>query len=330
MDRLKRSFYMVRTHEDFVERDLVGYGWSQVDFTQYEDADAVIAAVRGQGYPVGRRANQIRRFFDMQPGDVVLAPLPRSFALGIVAEDSLTYSPKDVTRDRANLRHVNFIKGEGGRALRFQRDAFKGALQSRIRLRMAVSDLSEFRAELEKALEAKEAYSWQAELDDELQKREISFKEMLLTKIQNGETYLQAGGSGLEKLVCELLTVEGYQAEVQSKRTYEGFADADIKASKTDRFSNTELLVQVKHHRGATSTWGRDQLLEIKRLHAEHADSTLVLVTSGTIDDWQASGDEDVGVIDGEALVEWIVASLGRLEEKTRLSLGIGLVPTLL
>ena len=330
MNTPDRSFYMVRTNEKYVEKDRVGYGWSHVNFTNYPNADAVITAVKEQGYKLGRAANQIRRFVEMQTGDVVLVPFPRSFALGVVSEDSLTYSLKDVAADRANQRRVEFIKGEDGRALRFWRDDFKNALQSRLKLRMTVTNLDEFRTDLEKAFEDKEAYSWRSELEAEIGQREDAFKATLLAKIQNGETFLQAGGSGLEQLVCELFRLEGYQAEVQSKRAYKGFADADIKASRTDRFSHTELLVQVKHHRGATGTWGRDQLLEIKRLHDEHADSKLVFVTSGTVA-WQAEeDDEDVAVIDGQALVEWIVKSFDQLEEKTRKSLGIVFLPTFL
>ena len=44
----------------------------------------------------------------------------------------------------------------------------------------------------------------------------------------------KAGGIGLEKLVCELLRCNGYNAEVLPKNTFRAEADADIFACKED------------------------------------------------------------------------------------------------
>jgi len=73
------------------------------------------------------------------------------------------------------------------------------------------------------------------------QTRLVEFKVALLNAIQKGKTRLEAGGIGLENLVVELLQLDGYTAKILPKQHFEGFADADIEASRTD-------MIQIQRH----------------------------------------------------------------------------------
>lgn len=323
--------YLVRTEREFVNKELVAIGWSWVNFTEHEDANKIISKM---GNHIGKAGNQIRRFVGMKQGDIVVVPLHKSVAIGI-ATDKILYSETDKSKDRANQRIVNFLKEEKGKPAIILRTSFDEAFQRRLKVPgMTVNSLVEFKEQIEKAisdLHAGKIFSWSDRADEEIKKLEDYFKKVLLKNIQNGKTNLQTGGVGLEHLVKDLLIVEGYTAKVMSKRAFASFADADVIASKSDKFSETKLLVQVKHHHGTTGSWGVEQLKAIKTesQKKDYSDYQLVLVTSGLVGESLRKDAENnnISVIDGNELVDWISDSLGDLPETTKIKLGICEVP---
>ncbi|MBF6649977.1 restriction endonuclease [Methylobacter sp. BlB1] len=325
--------YLIRTKRHFVDRGLVAIGWSNIDFTQYSNSKEIVEAISNK-YMIGRRANQIRRFVNMKQGDTIVIPLSMAVAIGSVKDDNLIYSPEDKAKDRANQRRINFFKNSNGELALIPRKSFATAFQSRLRAPgIIVNDISEFKGQLDKIindLESSKSFSWSNRARQEIEKLEEEFKSMLLKNIRNGKTNLQAGGIGLEHLVKELLKVEGYEADVLSKRAFSSFADADVKASKSDRFTQTNLLIQVKHHQGTTGHWGIWQLKEIKnQSKIDYSDHQLVLVTSASVSEKlrEDANELDITVIDGKGLVDWIFDCLEELPEMTKIKLGICEVP---
>jgi len=108
---------------------------------------------------------------------------------------------------------------------------------------------------------------------------------------------------------------------------------ADIKASKTDILRSDVFLIQVKHHEGTTGSWGQQQLSEIKNQQPdEYGDYQLVLITSGIIraEDKDSAKKNDITLLDGNDLAEWLFSSIDKLHPDTRHLLGISQVPQML
>jgi restriction system protein len=278
------NYYLVRTPEELVRKSVVGIGWRDTNFATFSSVDSLLQSMGG----LGRRANAVRRFFTMKNGDIVVVPLHRSIVVGVV-DGGLEFHQEHYAIDRPNQRTVKFITALGKQSLaQISRDELSEKFQRRLRVPGGiVLDISEFNGEIDsivKALSDGKSHSWDDGVQATLLEKEDSFRQGLFRNIQDGHTNLKAGGIGLEYLVTELLIVDGYAASVLSKRAFASFADADIKASKEDRISSTNVLIQVKHHRGTTGDWGIKQLEEIKKQSGiDYSDYELVLVTSEVV-----------------------------------------------
>ena len=324
--------YLVRSLPELIEESIVGVGWSGHNFAEMADAEQAIAEVDAKDEGgVGRAGNQIRRFFEIRAGDIIVAPLAYSVAIGR-AIGGIFFDGGYRAKDRANQRRVTFPRDEDGHVRTLLRTNFIEAFQRRLRVPgIVINDLTEFRTDLNQALVAVEqgaGFSHGPLHDQEVAEREEQFKAQLLANIQSGKTYLRTGGLGLELLVKELLELEGYEAEVMSKRAHQGVADADVKASRSDRFGSAELLVQVKHHEGISDDHGLTQLLAIR----DREKYQLIFLTSAEVGDdlRRKAEDGDVTVIDGHGLVDWIAEKAVRLDPATKQALGICEVPTVL
>lgn len=344
-EALERGHYMVRAMDQsdahyraFFEGDAVAVGWSRVDLGGAGDVEAAVAAVtrvylepNGTDPRVaGRKKNEVRRFLLMEPGDRVVVPVPYGVRLAEVTGPPL-HVPEAAGDDLANQRPARYLQGPDGAPLTVARDRLTEGLQRRLRVRGAsVLDLSEFADEVDRLFEGGDVGS-----DDRASEvaRAEAFKADLLARLRDGSTLLAAGGAGLERLVQALLEADGYTAEVLPKTTFDGFADADVKASRSDRFADVQLLVQVKHHSGKTGAWGAEQLLEVRRRHPDVWDEyRLVLVTSAEAADTLAKVCEDQGVvlIDGDALADWVLDAVADLPADLLRQLRISNVPSLL
>lgn len=319
---------MVRTQRELVEQNKVGIGWSDFNFSSLDSAELTIQKINELG-SVGRRGNQIRRFFDIKEGDLVVVPLPYCIAVG-EATGGMHYDKDNwYDLDKSNQLLVNFPKDVEGNIITIPRVHFTEGFQRRLRVRgITVNSLNEFAEEIRAVYEggADQTHPWKTKIQECRDQLSKSFKESLLNNIQSGKTNLKSGGLGLETLVSELLNIDGYETYIYAKSKFKSFADADINATRVDLLSQTELLIQVKHHAGWSGDHGIKQLLEIEKQNAEDVEGKqLVFVTSALISEEAKILAEraDIIMLDGNNLVEWIESSIPKLSQDTLDKLGV-------
>lgn len=327
--------------KNFIDNNIVAVGWSDVDFTKYYDFKDIFSELSYLNdispQTAGRHKGQIIRFQSINAEDRIIIPIGSSICLA-TATKIRQYNEKQKNVDQANELVVNYIKTQNKEVLYIPRDSLSEGLQRKLRVRgMTVSNLNEFGEEIEKYF-AKGflegiAYSWTEEFEEYKRGKVLDFKKKLLENICSGNTNLKTGGIGLEKLVLELIKLEGYTAYIPSKRAFPSYADADIIAVKTDKFVESKLLFQIKHHSGISDSWGLIQLLEIKKkLPEEFSNHQLIFITSAKVseDVKKISEAENIIVMDGEALVDWIFELLKEITPKTKQQLGIVELPQML
>lgn len=320
--------YLMRSPYELVDADLAGYGWPQVNFSEASTLDELVSTFRNRNIDVGRQMNQIKRFYSIKAGDIVVVPLPRAIAIGFATGSKSYEKGIDYGENRIG---VNFLRHEDNSIMRIARSDLTGAFSSRLKIRMTVVSLSEFQDEVLAIIErikSKGAAALDSHIKALEEEAEKDLKNKLLQNICNGKTYLESGGYGLEKLVTELLKAEGYNAKILNKVAFEGHADADILAVREDRFTSTTLLIQVKHHEGTTGFHAVRQLEAID----EELNAQKWIVTSATMSPpaKEAAEQHGINIIEGEGLVDWIIEQVNNLPVETRHKLGICSVPTLL
>ena len=250
-----------------------------------------------------------------------------------IATGTESFSEKDGNdADLANHKGVEYELTPEHKPLSISRSQLSEGLQRRLSVRgNSVADLFEFKDEIEHLFGA-EHFDWRARLQRAEVQATNTFKSELLERIRAGKTNLRGGGLGLEKLVKHLLELYGYTAEVLSKQTFSGFGDADVQASKADRFGEVKLLVQVKHHSGTSDTWAAEQLQEIiNQEPAEYADFSLAVVTTAEASEELKTmcAKRNIVLMDGEDVVDWIFESLAEVSSEWKIALGIISVPEL-
>jgi len=322
-----RKYLLVRSPSCLVKDGLAGYGWSKVNFTQHSSFTDLMACFKEQNISVGRKTKAIKRFFDIKEGDVVIVPMKRSFALGIATgQKSFGLGAKN----GANQISLEYLKDQQGQVLKIPRKEVSEALSTRLKVYMAVVDISEFKDEIElliKQIQENGSVSFSNRVDDLEADSIEDFKKQLLSNIRSGKTNLESGGWGLEKLVLELLQLEGYVGKIPAKTERQGIADVDIDAYTGDRFKIAKLHVQVKHHKGNTNKHGLNQLRAV-----DDKDVEKWLITSGELSEEVTAYAEEhyIKVMNGSDLVDWIYSKQLLLSAITRQKLGISAVPTLL
>jgi restriction system protein len=235
-----------------------------------------------------------------------------------------------------NQVEVKFLRNEDGDVAFIPRNTLSTALQSRLKLRMAIANFSSFKDELLRLVDSTnkgEVHTWKTEVERKEAEAEKKFKIDLLKRIQKGkEISLSAGGYGLEKLVKELLQEQGYEASIQAKNQSSGIDDIDIIAERANLLtSKVEVLfIQVKHHKGTTSSWGIEQL-KAYPVSDDIDFYSKVLITTGKIDEavkFEAEKDNIV-ILDGDQFVEWLYENIELLGINTKAALGIISIPSL-
>jgi len=196
---------------------------------------------------------------------------------------------------------------------------------------MSVVSLNEFREDIERTIEQVRSEGG-VSFKSYVQKLEADAQDALcrnlLANIRSGKTHLKSGGEGLERLVAELLELEGYSAKGLAKSTYEGKGDADIKAFREDRLSSNTLLVQVKHHNGTT---GVTALRQLQLLNDEDGVQPWIITTGNVAPEMREEAEADgIGVMDGEDFAAWLVEHSHDLSAVTKNRLGLSSVPSLL
>ena len=339
---MDRKYLMVRAMHSsqadfniFFKNSVVAVGWSEIDFSEFdkEGIEHLLGSVEEEYYNsddilpqvVGRQLNQVRRFHNINEGDYIIIPFYNSIRLA-VADEKILYDESACANDLANQRKVRY-QYSGDTYKTIPRDVLSEAFQRRLRVRgSTVSDLYEFKDEIEK-LFSQDNYSWTSDFENKENELKTSLKTKLLNKIRSGKTNLKTGGLGLEYLVRELFICEGYKTEVLAKTTFQ-FGDADVYAVKSDKFQETKILIQVKHHNGYTDDWGLKQLSEIKSSE-EYKDCKFVLITSAEISEGvrKNAEDLDIAAMDGNEFVDWLIENLHNLSIETKIKLGLSAIP---
>ncbi len=335
MESTQPRYYLVRTRPELVKKGIIGIGWSRVNFSEHLTGNDLIRSIQAI-YKIPRSKPAILRFFGMKKGDIIVVPLVKSIAIGVIDDDKLTYSEYDKANDRSNQRSVKFYIKDDKKLFTIGSESLNHAFQKSIKVPGGVvKDIYKFRNQIDNVIEF---ITLGKPLNKEtwVQENSQSKKEFaanLLKQLNNGKTYLRAGGIGLEQLVKELFTIEGYRAKVLGKRKFKGCADADIEATRTDtsesiRFTKSKLLIQVKHHQGSTGTWGVKQLELINKNHDNYLDHQLFLITSAKVNaDLRNRADAaNIKIIEGEELTSWIFDHLNKLSSKMKTALGIEVV----
>lgn len=337
----ERNYYMVRAmysrEEDFnafLKNNVVAVGWSDVDFSRFPDSSALREEVRKTYYSendraqqtISKRLNEVERFKNIRKGDYIIVPFYSFIAIAEAEADEI-YSEKDYPLDLANQRRVAY-RYVDEHPLLIPRNELKEGLQRRLRVRgSSVSNLFEFQDEIEKIFNT-ESYSYSQTMIDAEKKEIEKLKKELLANIQNGKTNLQTGGIGLERLICEIMQCEGYEAKVLAKNKFPGGADADISASKVDDFMEKHIFVQVKHHSGYSGVEGIKQVQQALELD-EYKECEGCFITSALITNDVRLYAEQAGIktIDGKELVDMIIRNSNKLSAETKYSLGLSTIP---
>ena len=141
--------YLVRSPGKLIAENLAGYGWPQVDFSSAEDTDDLMKLFADKGINPGRQRNQIKRFFSIKEGDIVVVPLHRAAAFGI-ATGKRSYA-KGISYGE-NRIGVEYFRHEDGAVVRVPRIKLPEALSKRLKIRMAVASLDEFKDDISRII----------------------------------------------------------------------------------------------------------------------------------------------------------------------------------
>lgn len=326
------NIYLVRTDEKVIKKGYVGLGWGKVDFSQFQNIRDLLHRIKEQ-YPngIGKSKNKIKYFFSLKAGDIVVIPLVKSVAIGIV-EGKKNF---DVSfgYKATNLVSVSFFRDKNtDKLIKVPRAKLTDNFQRYLKFRGSICNLKEFEAEIQNLINDisnGDVYTYDTYLIREEEKLEERFKKDLLQKIVSGKSYLSP--DKFEMLIIELLKLEGYTAIRKAKNQSSDISDIDIKAYGRDIFSNN-LFIQAKLHEGETDSRGVKQLLEYQCSDDElEMNYKKCLVTTAILSESAAllAEDNNILVIEGIQLVDWIYKHVANLSMATKNSLGIMHVPVI-
>src|ERR1700730_18607631 len=111
-----KKYYLFRSCRGIpLENDVVGMGWDEVKFCEFDDAEQIIQNIsQVKEGNVGRRANQIRRFKSIRKDDVVVVPyIGGTVAIGFPVGNEL-HDPKYRGQDGCNQHRVRFLRDASG------------------------------------------------------------------------------------------------------------------------------------------------------------------------------------------------------------------------
>lgn len=326
------KFMMVRSPK-LIKNNQIGYGWGNVDFSKFDNSTDLMK----QGFKdvdVGRQTNQIKRYFNLKEGDYVIVPFSGTIAIAEVIGERSHYPITEGIQYGENRISVRYLKHNDGYFI--PRINLSTALQSRLKIRMTVCDLSEFSDELYKHIESiknDKLYTWNTEQELKLQQNTEKFKADLLSRLRsNKDINLRSGGIGLEHLIKEVLEAKGYKAHIPAKNEKSGIQDVDIIASRLSEFSEKKegIFIQVKHHAGTTDNHGIRQVAEYEVNEDDYSQIDKVLITTADFKNNDFANLHNVTVLAGADFINWIFDNLEYLSEDSLLALGISSLPTLL
>ena len=317
---------MVRSTDQMIEKNLIGYGW-QIDFSHFNQIADLLDAIKTKHGTYGNSRIRIASFFNLKKGDIIVVPTGSSIALAEVEGERFFQAG---SKRSSNQISVRYCRNQTGGLIKIPRKLLTNALESRLKTRTSIADLQKFDAELLSILQniKKNNKYIPSHIDEKKLEAQESFKVDLLAAIKGKKTWLESGGIGVVNLVVELLRLDGYTATIQPKNQSSDLADIDIVAIKATRFYQSELLIQVKHHSGYSGEHGIRQLIAYD---SDNQNANKWFITTAEISDSTKglAEDHNIFTMDGEAFVDWLVDSIDSLTEATRRKLGIIQAPVL-
>lgn len=336
---MDRKIVLVRSPRELIDKDQIGLGWKGLRFCDFNSIEDLFKnGVENSRYKgnIGRKKNQIKRYYNLAKGDIVIVPATGSIVVAeVVGEKS--FKEDAAVKYGENRINVSYFRDEKKNVF-IPRKQLSTALQSRLKIQMSVANLSDFSEEIGRhveALEKGETHTWKKATEDKEANALSCFKADLLKRIKQGDVGLEAGGYGLEKLVQELFEIEGYHAEIQAKNQSRGIDDVDIIATRVNGITleAERFLIQVKHHKGTTGQKGLEQLIAhgIDRTDQEFRLTRKILITTAKFSDNLLNKAEENNIIamDGNRFVDWLYDNIEALCSSTRIALGISSIPSL-
>jgi restriction system protein len=328
---------LVRSSRVLIEKGYVGYGWKHIEFRKYRTVKKLIeSGFKDTHY--GRKRKQIQYFYELKKDDIVVVPVSGAIAIGKV-EGTKEYEPTTTLAMSENRVKVDFFRDEDNNIMYIPREELPTNLARRLKIRTSIANLEDFREEILikiEGLEKKEIPSWDSEIIRKEEETKKTFIQKLEERLRTEKGLgLKAGGYGLELLIREIFEVKGFEAIIPAKHARSGEEDVDIIASKRGEFSSKgeRYLIQAKHHRGTTSRKGLDQLIayEDEDNHGLYFDKK-ILITTAVVDKSlkEEAEKEEILIIEGHELSEWIFENLSLLSSKTIRKLGISFTPSFL
>lgn len=327
------NIMMVRCPRFVLDKGFIGYGWDRVDFSKFDNENDLIKQF-SQQYPngIGRHTNNIKRYYNLKKGDIVIVPLFKSIAIGVVDGEKkfdITLSQNNA----CNLISVDFFKTEDKHLALIPRGLLTQGLESRLKLRTSIANLNVFKdniCDLIDAIKNKGFYEHETYILEREEKEKSNFKQKLLQFITSGKTWISAGGNGLERLVKELFEIEGYTAKIHAKNKTRDISDIDIIADKIDRFSETHILIQVKHHSNISGSYGIKQLIAINDYDDQNYKKLFITTADISEETKVFALENNIETMVGSELVDWIYENIDKLSNKTKQQLGIIEIPLLI
>lgn len=351
------NYYVVRTREAveaYVQKGVSAIGWSRVDFTKYPTVDSLCDAVRNEYYAndvssrfYGRKLGEIKKFWSIRAGDIVIVPCYKGFYIGTATGKFLYDKSKEsVEKDLSNQIVLEFVTN-GKSPVRFSRDGKLTALASKLGVRgftiLCITE-DEIKKEIDDLLNSRQDFSYQDKVIAQESIQANKFREELKSVLQNyGRIGLAAGGRGFEKLIEALMKKDGFETQILPKTVGgNSEADADVLAIKKsvlgDEFT-TAYYIQAKHYWGM-SDGGIAQIVQFKREQevCEDKQSAVfvgkyqldskqikyVLISSGEFtENVKDTADEnDIILIDGNRFAEILFEVIDDLPDEIRYQLG--------
>src|SRR5690606_21497509 len=190
-----KKYLMVRCPESLIKDNKIGYGWKPINFASHDNINSLIKEIIDKNGSVGRMTNQVKNYFNLRKDDIVIVPLGRSIAIAKVIGEKL-FEPSFTGGHGANQVRVEFFRKDN-KIIRIPRSALKQNLESRLKLRTTIGDLSRFSEEIEHLIQNLNNYGSFEINNSFLEKADFyeqEFKKDLLNAICKGNTRLKAGG----------------------------------------------------------------------------------------------------------------------------------------
>ncbi len=343
---MDKNIILVRSGYKLIGDNLIGYGWSQVNFKKYNNGkDLIKLGFKEKGIEYGRKRKQIERFQNIKSGDIIVVPVNRAIVIGIATDKKFYVENENLDIPYSSNRIEVVFFRKDSKVINILRSELDMNLEQRLKIRTTIANLNDFREEIlqivQKIQEGK-SYERSTVFAEKEENAKNDFIKSILKRMRTGKGLgIRAGGTGLETLIEEVFKAKNYETFIPSKnsknRKNKLIADVDVVAYRDGEFSTKGevLLIQAKHHKGTTGDHGVKQLEAIKDFNFgkygefSEDDYTIkkVLVTTAEKD---VLNNSSIDIINGESFAEWLYDNLSLLSKDTKERLGISEIPTLI